>query len=231
MPNIVKNTTIPNILDLLAPHTCRGCGRIGEIVCDCCKKNIISTHQNFCPFCMEQNSNGICKNCHNLPPIFIIGKRSELIGILAHDFKYYSIRTLAKPLADVLDQTLPKLDGKTSIVPLPTINSHIRQRGLDHTYLISKKLAKLRNYKVDKLLLRSNSTVQVGADRETRFKQAQNTYTVNKKIKLDTKTTYILFDDVWTTGASMLSAIKKLRESGAEKIIIAVLALSTLDNK
>lgn len=233
MLNNVKNTAIPNILDLLAPHICRGCGKTGKVVCECCKKNIISTHQNFCPFCKKPNQTGACQNCHNLPPIFIVGNRSSLIGILAHDFKYYSIRALKNPLAEILNQVLPDIDGKISIVPLPTTAAHIRQRGLDHTYLIAKQLAKLRskNYRVEKLLLRTKNTVQVGADRKTRFSQAQDAYSINHKIKIDSNATYILFDDVWTTGASMLSAIKKLRESGATKIIIAILALSTLEDK
>jgi predicted amidophosphoribosyltransferase len=42
--------------------------------------------------------------------------------------------------------------------------------------------------------------------------------------------TYILFDDIWTTGASMKTAIKKLRQAGAIKIIVILLAISRLEN-
>lgn len=233
MPKNVKNTTIISPLDLLAPHTCRGCGRIGKALCDCCKKNIINTHQNFCPICKTSNSTGICQKCHNLPPIFTVSKRSSLTGSLIYDFKYNSTRALKSPIAEILHQTLPPLKGNVIIVPLPTSSSHVRSRGFDHTYLIAQKFVKLRGpqYKVQKLLVRNKNTIQVGADRETRFSQAQNAYQLAKNIKIDNTATYLLFDDVWTTGASIFAAIKKLREAGVCNIAVSVLAVSTLDDE
>ena len=165
MLNIVKNTTIFSPFDLLAPHSCRCCGKLGDVLCERCKKYLSFEHKNYCPNCKTLNPTGKCQNCKNLPPIFVVGERSSLIGNLIHDYKYNSTRALKKPLAELLDETLPFIDGKVSLVPLPTINRHIRERGLDHTYKITKELAKLRgkNYKVERLLLRSNHAVQVGA--------------------------------------------------------------------
>ena len=221
MPNIVKNTTFPGLLDLLAPHSCRGCGRTGSVLCDCCKKNLIKTHVDICP-----------KNKpKKFPPIYIVGERSGPLGQLVHDLKYQSVRAAANPLAELLDAALPKFKSNIIIVPLPTINKHIRTRGLDHTYLVAKKLAKLRgkNYQVKPLLLRNQDTVQVGTDQKTRLRQADSAYKINPKLKINPKSTYLLLDDVWTTGASMKAAVKRLQESGASKIKLAILALSSLD--
>lgn len=229
MLNIVKNTTFPNPLDLLAPHSCRGCGHIGAVLCDRCKNNIILDHSNFCPNCKTTNPTGQCQKCKSLPPIFVIGDRSNLIGKLIHDFKYQSARALSKPLAEILHYTLPAINGPVVVVPLPTIHRHIRERGLDHTYLIAKHLAKLRHYSVQKLLLRDRNTVQVGASRKDRLIQAKSAYQINPRIKINPDTTYILFDDVWTTGASIKAAVEKLRQAGVRKIIIAILAVSRLD--
>ena len=231
MPNNVKNTTFPGLLDLLAPHSCRGCGHIGSALCDCCKNNILKTHVNICPKCKTKKPASICPNCLDLPPTHIIGERSGPLGDLIHDFKYQSIRAAAKPLAKLLDEVLPKIKGKVIIVPLPTITKHIRARGLDHTYLVAKNLAKLRgkNYQVKPLLLRNQNTVQVGTDQKTRLKQAESAYKVNPKIKINKTTTYLLLDDVWTTGASLKAGTKKLRKAGAKKIELAILALSRID--
>jgi len=234
MPNIVKNTTFIGLLDLLAPHSCRGCGSIGQPLCDCCKNYIIQHHQNFCPVCHQPNSTGKCPNCQHLPTIFVAGKRSDLIGKLIHDFKYQSVRALAHPLAKILDGILPDTDqlthhaSKIAIVPLPTISQHIRERGLDHTYLIAKHLANLRgsNYRVAKFLIRNQDSIQVGSSRETRLAQAASAYTLLSKAKIDTITTYLLLDDVWTTGASFQAAYQLLQDAGAKNIIIATLALS-----
>lgn len=231
MPNIVKNTTFPGLLDLLAPHSCRGCGRTGMPLCNRCKKNIISTHQHLCPNCKNKINSATCPKCKNLPPTYVIGERSSLIGQLAQDFKFYSIRALARPLAEILNEIIPPTKEPVVIVPLPTVGHHIRKRGLDHTLLIAKNLARLRgkNFSCQKILARNKDTVQVGADKNTRIKQAKNAYTLNKNISLDPNTTYLLLDDIWTTGASINSALKKLRSAGAQNFIIAVLAVSILD--
>lgn len=218
MPNIVKNTTLPSLLDILAPHSCRGCGRIGNVLCNRCKNNIIL-----------ENSDIKIKTPKSFPPIFVAGQRIGLLDNLIQDLKYHSVRAVAKTLAILLHQTLPHFEPSTTIVPLPTISKHIRSRGLDHTLLISKYFANIRHFKVEKLLIRNQNTVQVGTDRQTRIKQAVKAYSINPSIKINPDTTYILFDDVWTTGASMKAAVKKLRQAGAKKIIIAILAVSDIN--
>ncbi len=231
MSNIVKNTTLPGLLDLLAPHSCRGCGYTGTPLCRRCKKNIVSAYQHFCPNCKTKNNTASCKKCSNLPPIYVVGERSDLIGLLIQDFKFHSVRALARPLAEILNKIIPPLDGPVQIVPLPTIGRHIRERGLDHTFLIAKNFAHLRNknFTVNKLLVRNKNTIQVGSDKNTRLIQAKDAYRLKENIPVDPNTTYLLLDDVWTTGASIKSALKKLRDAGAQNFIIAILAVSRLD--
>ena len=227
MPSIVKNTTFPGLLDLLAPLSCRGCGRMGTPLCDRCKKYIIAHQPSVCPACKSTTKQAKCPKCHDLPPTYIVGERDELIGLLVHDFKFNSVRALAAPLAELANASLPRdINGNSAIVPLPTISRHIRSRGFDHTYLIAKRLAKLRNIPVNKLLLRAKNTVQVGTNRSTRLKQANEAYMLNPKLTPDHETIYILLDDVWTTGASLRAATELLRSAGITQILILVLALS-----
>ena len=227
MPNNVKITTIFNPLNLLAPHYCRGCERIGSPFCDCCKNYIIKHHQNFCPHCKTKNANGKCTKCCSLPPTFVIEKRKHIIGRLIHDLKYNSTRALATPLAEIIHQVIPEDNSNAIIVPLPTISRHIRARGLDHTKLIAQKLVRLRpNWQVKSLLIRQKNTVQVGADRKTRLAQAKEAYAINSKITIYPKSTYYLLDDVYTTGASLQAAIKKLQQAGVLKIKVILLAVS-----
>ena len=228
MLNIVKITTMPSLFDLIAPHSCRGCNRTGSPLCECCKNYIIKHHQNVCPNCETKNSHGFCQKCPDLPPIFTVDRRQTPIGSLIEDYKFYSNRALSRPLAEILNQILPEIKDNVVIVPLPTNTKHIRERGLDHTLLLAKKLAKLRgkNYSVQKLLLRAHNTTQVGTNKKQRLSQAKHAYFLNPKISINSDNTYILLDDVWTTGASIRSALKKLRRAGASKIIVALLAVS-----
>ncbi|MBR3115773.1 ComF family protein [Candidatus Saccharibacteria bacterium] len=231
MPNIVKITTFPNLLDLLTPHSCRGCGQIGCILCDRCKKHIISTHQSLCPNCKSPTHFGKCLNCPDLPPVYIIGERTGLLSDIVHDYKYHSIRALAHPLAELMHTFLPQPDTPSVTVPLPTIDRHIRARGFDHTKLIAKHLAKLQgpHCTTQSLLIRTKNTTQVGTNRTTRINQAADAYAIAPHTTIDNHTTYILLDDVWTTGASMRACIEKLRHAGAQRITIALLSLSRLD--
>ena len=218
MAFIVKNTTFPSLLDLLSPHSCRGCGRYGEALCECCKKNII------------RERNGVCEKwkCYkNLPSIYAVSSRDGLLGELIHDYKYYSIRVLSKPLAEMLDETLPIFPQNSVLVPLPTATHHVRERGFDHVYLVVKNLSRIRKMSIERLLIRNKNTVQVGSDKKQRLTQADLAYTLNPKIEIDEDKTYVLIDDVWTTGASMEAAVKKLRAGGAKHIVISVIAYSS----
>lgn len=209
---------------MLCPLPCLGCGSIEAVVCQCCKNNIIEDYINYCPNCKRiLGATAKCKHC-NLPITYTIGWRDELIGKLVHDLKYNSVRQISEEIAEILDAILPAFDENIHIVPLPTIKKHIRERGLDHTLIVAKKLAKRRGWSVDRVLTRRQNTVQVGADEKTRKLQAREAYELMGKI--DGKITYLLLDDVWTTGASMRAAIKELRKAGATKIVIVVLAVS-----
>ena len=183
---------------------------MGEALCECCKNNIIKAHKNS-------------KNSH----IYAVSSRNGLLDDLIQNYKYHSARALAHPLAELIDATLPKNLPKNSIIiPLPTATNHIRSRGFDHTYKLAKHLGKIRNYKVEKALIRNKNTVQVGSDRKTRLIQAKNAYILNPKITIKKDTTYILLDDVWTTGASLMAGKKLLETAGAKNIKITVLAYS-----
>ncbi|MBR3269983.1 ComF family protein [Candidatus Saccharibacteria bacterium] len=160
--------------------------------------------------------------------MYVVSRRDGLLDELIQDYKYHSIRALARPLAEMLDAVIPKnLPANSIIVPLPTATNHIRSRGFDHTYKIAKNLGKIRGYKVEKILVRNKNTVQVGADRKTRLTQVKDAYNLNPKFKIKKDATYILLDDVWTTGASITTAKELLQKAGAQNIKIAVLAYSS----
>lgn len=220
---IVKNTTTKNPLDLICPHTCIGCETVGEVLCECCKNNILNEHLNYCPNCKRLTPDGGCKHCA-LPPCFMVGWRDELVFKLVEEYKYHSVRALGEVLADLLDNVLPEVAGEVVIVPLPTIKRHVRERGFDHMLEIAKKLGKKRGWKVEKILKRAKNTVQVGANREVRLVQAAKAYELAGTVSPNK--TYLILDDVWTTGASMKIVTKKLQRAGALKVLLAVLAVN-----
>ena len=226
MPIAVKNTTLPGIFDLLAPHVCLGCGRVGAPLCDCCKKYIISAYAHVCPNCKNRLDDAVCPNCANQPVVYAVGARAGLLDVIIRSYKYQPVRGLAKTLAELLDGVLPRDFERVVVVPLPTATHHVRARGFDHTLLIARKFAKMRGYSVQRMLVREKNTVQVGADQETRVVQANQAFRLNSKICVSERTTYLLIDDVWTTGATVRAATRLLSEAGVKNLVVAILAYS-----
>ncbi len=229
MPKNVKITTIISPMDLLFPHSCQGCGRLGSPLCDRCKNYIKNLPvPNICPNCKRPRNDFSCRHCKNLPDFYYLGEKSGPLGNLIKTYKYSSVRALAKEFASLLDAKLPNISGPVAIVPLPTASHHLRSRGFDHIGLIAKHLAKLRHYQVVHPLIRAKNTVQVGTDEKTRQIQADAAYVIKPGFRPNNATTYLLLDDVWTTGASMTSAVNKLKKTGTQKIAIATLVINHL---
>lgn len=243
MSFIVKNTTKWRLFDLVCPHSCRGCGRLGAVLCECCKNNIKSAKVAICPLCKcsVAMKTGKCPDCEvAFCWLGVVGWREGALAKLVKDFKYKSVRAAGEVLVELLDERVPEdlggmcggVEGTGSglkrndevevvVVPLSTIGRHVRERGLDHTAILAKKLAKRRGWKYEKTLGRATDVVQVGTKATERKKQAENTYEVVRGVSGEKL--YLLVDDVWTTGATMLAAEKVLREAGAKKIAGVVL--------
>lgn len=229
MDFIVKNTTKCGLLDLVCPHRCRGCGELGAVLCDCCKKDLLDGAINHCPKCGKV-IDGVCAECKTpFDATFVVGYRDEMIGALAEEYKFFGVRGMEKVLGDVLDEFLPDFGEEMVVVPLPTIAKHVRERGVDHTLMMGKRLAKKRGWKLEQLILRRKNTVQLGAGAKLRRAQAKEAYQFRDKI--DERKTYLLLDDVWTTGASMTEAGKILRENGVKKLVAVVLATNRKGKK
>ncbi len=213
----VKNTTKIKIFDLLCPYYCRGCGRIGAVFCDCCKKYLSTAkiHHDIYTSMFEK--------------VFMVGYYDGLIGRLIKEYKYNSVRALADVLADFIDESLPIFSEKVILVPLPTIPKHIRQRGFDHIGFIANKLAKKRGWEVEKCLSRNKNSIQVGMSGNVRRAQAREAYKIEKRVYDDK--CYLLLDDVWTTGASMNEAAKVMKENGATRLMCVVLGVNRGENE
>lgn len=239
MSFVVKNTTKCRLFDLLCPHSCRGCGRLGEVCCERCKNDMIEKHERICPICKEKFAKTAEKG-DNMPNkilwrhkgcempfdgLWAFGWREGVLEKLVEEYKYQSVRAMGEVLVDLYDEILPEELGKeVVVVPLPTIGRHVRERGFDHTLTLAKKLAKRRGWECEQILARAADTVQVGAKAADREAQARKAYEAVGEVAQSKM--YLLLDDVWTTGATMLSAAKVLQEAGAQKMCAVVLAVS-----
>lgn len=215
---------IDKLLGIVAPHYCCGCGKIGTILCEDCKYNITSEQNSVCLICNRPtNQHGLCKCC-KMPyeRAWCVGERSGVLQRLVGLYKFGRVKSAYKRLGDLLDESLPDLPANTIIIPLPTVSSHVRERGYDHMLLIVKYFAKLRNLKVQQLIIRKTSTKQRQATAGQRSVQASQAFDIVGNVNPETP--YLIIDDVMTTGASIKYAALSLKNAGAKHIWVAIIA-------
>ncbi len=213
---------IDKILSLIAPHHCCGCGEIGSLLCPNCKYDITSEPFELCIACgsLANRQTGVCRSCRvPYQKAWCVGERSDSLQRLIGDFKFQNARSAHIQLTDLLDDTLPQLPADTIIIPIPTVRSHIRERGYDHMLLIARRLAKRRGLSVQTSLQRATSTKQRGIGRRERIAQAKIAFRHDGP--LNPNQTYLIIDDVVTTGATLKYAAITLQSAGAKNIWVA----------
>lgn len=210
----VKITIEKFILDMVLPNRCVRCQREGGIFCDRCKKYISIINPGY-----------VMNDMYGFEKLLVAGLKEGWFERMVRDFKYKGRRDygefLAEKLGEVIFGEVKRIEiRKIVLVPLPTIRKHIRERGFDHTLrlcfelenFLQKRLEKLgMKVEYEDLLVRKNKTVQVGKEKKERMKQAEKAYGIREGIKIESKTLYVLVDDVTTTGASLTAAKKILQ--------------------
>ncbi len=219
----VKITIEKFILDMVLPNRCVRCQREGGIFCDRCKKYISIINPGY-----------VMNDMYGFEKLLVAGLKEGWFERMVRDFKYKGRRDygefLAEKLGEMIFDEVKRIEiRKIVLVPLPTIRKHIRERGFDHTLrlcfelenFLQKRLEKLgMKVEYEDLLVRKNKTVQVGKEKKERMKQAEKAYGIREGIKIESKTLYVLVDDVTTTGASLTAAKKILQ---ADQVWAAVL--------
>lgn len=145
------------------------------------------------------------------------GVLQRLIG----SFKFHHQRAGGDVLAALLAESVPPFPTSVVVVPIPTIRAHVRQRGYDHALVLARGFAKRRGVVVRQLLVRQHQAVQHTSDRATRIEQARTAFGVTGRI--DPSVTYVIVDDIITTGATVQQAARVLKEAGAGGVwVVAV---------
>lgn len=220
---------IDTLISFIAPHLCCGCGKIGTLLCDNCKYNINTDSVILCVGCGGgSNATGVCKQCDvRYERAWCVGERSGVLQRLIGDFKFQNMYAAHLPLSSLLIECIDQLPENTIVVPIPTVAGHIRERGYDHTFLLSRQVAKRHKVQLRQLLSRATSTKQRDASRAQRIAQAKVAFKVTGFV--DPSVPYLLIDDVVTTGATIKYAAETLHRAGATQIWVAVIARQPLD--
>ncbi len=221
---------LDKLISLISPHHCVVCSDIADGMCKKCMLQLKPFNLHNCILCGYglNTGNRCCSSCElaNVNQLIIV-KMSKDLRKLLHEYKYNNKRAFCKVLAQIVSNNIDNTGRSYIIVPLPPSSKHRRQRGYDHILNIVRHLSKMTNCEYEMVLKRKTNFRQVGADRQTRFIQAENAFI--SRYPLSPDRTYIIFDDVITTGATITSAVRALRSGGARKIQILAITHRALE--
>lgn len=213
-------------IGILAPHRCILCRAEGFTVCPSCSYAELSAHVPDCFLCARASRDfATCTSCRRSTPIktllsaTYLDDRSKKI---IYELKFGRNISVAREIARIINDFLPRLPEDTVITYVPTSSVRIRNRGYDHSRLIAKELAKLRKLEFRKTLIKTNQTRQVGASKKQRKIQANDSYQAISK-NVDQRP-IVIVDDIATTGATLETCTKILKKAGYKDVGCLVFA-------
>jgi len=210
-------------LDFLFPKKCLECGRGGKYICSSCLKKV-ATARLVCPTCKNHSYNGathrLCKTKNSLSGAYSFYKYEGVVRKAIISIKYKFAYDISKELVDILPSKI-FLSG-SFLIPVPLHKRRENWRGFNQSSILGKFLAeKAGMFFEERLLLRlENTTPQVKLGRSERLRNIRGKFAVNPTYQPLIKgyQTVVVFDDVWTTGATITEACKVLKKAGAKEV-------------
>ncbi len=149
---------------------------------------------------------------------FYSGSVRELIKRLKFSKKMSAVRALSQLGLPILSQSL--LPAFDIIVPMPLSKKRLRERGFNQCLELLRAMFKEKQEKIslDALIKVKETPPQSGLGREERKKNIRGAFKASQR-KVRGKSV-LLFDDIYTTGATAMEASRTLKSAGAKNIFL-----------
>lgn len=167
---------------------------------------------------------------------FISDLAQQFVDLIPGDMPTLSFRPPSRNLLVLINGSrVPPLqragkpgmtDKSLILIPIPLHSSRFRERGFNQAEVLGKLIARRLNVSMrTDLLKRIKKTIpQVQMkDRRKRLENMQNVFSLNN-IPVKQCNNVILFDDVFTTGATMRSAANILKRAGIKRVWAVTMA-------
>ncbi len=240
-------TLLRRISRFFVAGTCQACGicmTSPEDVCAECLTGIDLVDGNLCSLCgraldfefeLESIDTYICGDCRKDRPEFDQFRSGfyyrKSARKIMHALKFESKSSLAKPLAKMAKPVFadwPPLYETDMVIPVPLSLKKMWRRGYNPAYLLAKEL--FSDFKMP---------IMEGALRRVRdtapqysLKPAERKKNVRKAFELKDKAlvrnkNILLFDDIYTTGATVSECVKAIRKGNPALLYVATLTRSS----
>ena len=222
-----------NLLDFIFPKRCVVCRKFGEYLCEI-DINKIQPAKSFCSVCLRAaiggTTHGKCKSKLSLDGLIcIFDYKSPMKEILA-ELKYRFVKDLSQVIKVEIKKSrfLVMYDFTGyGVISVPLSLKRKNWRGFNQTEILGKLIAQRLKLVFYPDILRkvTETKPQAKLSKKERIKQIKGVFdVVDSKYIIGKK--FIIFDDVWTTGATIKAAAAVLKRKGAEKVWAITLASS-----
>lgn len=223
---------INEIHNILLPMVCFGCNaqlsRGESVLCTVCRHELPLTEYNF------TDENPVDRIFYGRIPIekaasFVFFAKNGIVKNLLHNLKYKNQECIGTFLGDWYGAVLEKEKGLKSIdivIPVPMHPKKERKRGYNQVTSFAQQIATAigATYRDDILLKKINTKTQTKKDRQLRWENTKDVFTLNQA-SLHGFTHVLLVDDVITTGATMEACAKTLLQIKGLKVSLLSMAV------
>ena len=210
---------IEKTLEYIFLPSCGICNKLGEgYLCKKCEKELEKYKINLNN---EENIDNYIEKLH-------VFKYEKMIRELIIQYKFNEKSYLYKTFCELIIKNKKVFDFIKSydiIIPVPMYSKRIRKRGYNQSELIAKELAKKLNIGYNKKVLikvKKNKPQSI-LNKKERKENTENVYKIINKEKIYDKK-ILIFDDIYTTGATINACIKEIEKAKVKKIGVLTLA-------
>ncbi|HUS80736.1 MAG TPA: ComF family protein [Armatimonadota bacterium] len=226
---------IEQIANLIFPPRCQVCGELGDSpLCETCLSGVEFIAEPICGCCgapLDPLASGPprcadCRRRRSFTAARAAGLYSGALRDAIRRYKYMGRRRLAEPLGRMLADAVRRPDGGglpvsdcTALIPVPLHPARRAWRGFDQARLLADELGGALGMRVwpDALERVRNTTPQVDMRGRKRLENVRGAFEARRTYRLPGHS-FILVDDVFTTGATISECARMLRRAGVEAV-------------
>ena len=210
---------LENILNLIYPNVCGFCGEISkECLCLKCEIKLKKYQINL----IRKNS------FRYIDELFCIFKYEDIIRDTIIKYKFQNKAYIYKTFSKIILKNkkicgfLKKYD---IIIPVPISKKRKLKRGYNQTELIAKEIAKYTHLKMEnKVLLKNKNIVtQSLLNKKKREQNVKNAFYI-KNVERILNKKILIFDDIFTTGSTVLECAKIFKKIRTKEIGVLTIA-------
>lgn len=220
--------------DLIFPKKCLSCGKWGEYFCADCLNYVLLKNSRICSVCLKNSYGGKthpgCQKPLSLDGLTSVFSYQGIIEKGIKKLKYRFITSVARDLVELFlsaigeDKYFVSFVRRENVVltPVPLHPRRFRWRGFNQAELLGKIIADNLGIKfISDLLKRTKQTrPQTKLKEKERLRNVKGAFNFNSQLDNLTigQLKVILFDDVFTTGATLRECSKVLKRKGIKKV-------------